>query len=1132
MTVENQPVALSSIPVRLDRKVFGKEWRLTFRLGDMAEDRVELDALEARAKKHEMEYDWASASADYGEILERGLVDDPLHQGEYQEAGAYALLRHAFQAEDSERFRDGMAKAASKYSEAISLYGKPKDSAADPYLRRCESALSYIGCWQASAVAEKKRLVNESWALTRQALMAFEEANDDHNYWMTFIRMSLSANLAISYCDEDKAVLEILEPAMESGERTIELLSALPKSDELALAYIRTFWLLDLYSVYCEWKDAARYDKKASNYSKKAHEISEKAVFTDVSGFLMGGSTSTEQEQTLHKKLEFAEKARDALLKCEVYSRLAAVWNWSNTTAKDPEENERNFDQALEYSLASQREAAKMSFMVPLVDGELWTAAPYAGLYGIRAYFGFEFLRVREFAEKAEEASSDAIDLAEASGYAAVIEEAHHQHAYNLTTLAMTELDIERKEKLLQQALKHRELCLARRKRLFPRGGWGLGVYLNLLAETESELASLTEDAKAKIELLGKAAEHGKVGLDQNLKFMAVFGQSHSWQLRLLGLWFSAHGRTLERLFEADGDRGHMISAAETYDRAAKLYVDSRQPSRAAEAYWKAASTYESLEDWVKSSDRFGQAANLYRQAARDIPRLEELYKDYSKYMQAWMEIELARTVSTRRDAEASRESYERASRLLESTGRWKHLAPYFLAAAEEQKGMSFSQKGKSAEASASFGKALDLFADAEDVLNRQVNETEEGEDRATLSDLIGRTSILREWCRGWMMLERAKTLDNEGDEFGSCEKYSQAAEVFEEMESRVIYDWDRKEMKLAATLAKAWHKMTRAEAEGSPGLYEEASGLFEQAKVLSTTERDKLLASGNSLFCRAVQAGMKFAESGDPSHHGRAIEDLERAAKHYLKAGLVKEAEYAKASKLLFDAYAYMDKAIREEDNARKTKLYIMTEKVLEASAKSYSNAGYPKKKSQVTRLSEKVKGERELALTLTEVLRAPDPTSSISAFGTAPPRDTAAGPRKFERARIEATIVAQPMNVRVGEEVRLEIDMVNAGAGVAQLIRVENVIPPSFDLVSRPDRWRVEESDIDLKGRRLDPLATETVPVVMKPLSKGNFSFTPRVLYLDEFGEHKSTRSKHITLTVKELGVAGWLKGPERRE
>jgi hypothetical protein len=64
-------------------------------------------------------------------------------------------------------------------------------------------------------------------------------------------------------------------------------------------------------------------------------------------------------------------------------------------------------------------------------------------------------------------------------------------------------------------------------------------------------------------------------------------------------------------------------------------------------------------------------------------------------------------------------------------------------------------------------------------------------------------------------------------------------------------------------------------------------------------------------------------------------------------------------------------------------------------------------------------------------------------------------------------------------------------------------------------------------MKGKRLDPLKTEEVRLVLKPKVQGAFPLKPRILYLDENGKAKSYEPKPIIITVKELGIKGWLKG-----
>jgi len=258
------------------------------------------------------------------------------------------------------------------------------------------------------------------------------------------------------------------------------------------------------------------------------------------------------------------------------------------------------------------------------------------------------------------------------------------------------------------------------------------------------------------------------------------------------------------------------------------------------------------------------------------------------------------------------------------------------------------------------------------------------------------------------------------------------------------------------------------------------------------------------------------------------AIKSLESAATYYVKAGFQKASEYSEATKLLFDAYMHMDNATREADPERKAKLYAMAEKVLQTSAGSFLMAEHPEKREQVLGLLEKVKKEHELAVSLTEVLHAPAIVSATASFNMpAPTREEAVGSERFEHADIQANLIVRQKELQVGERVEIEIELVNAGKKPALLIRVNEVIPGGFELVEKSENCRVEDSYVDMKGRRLDALKAEEVTFTLKPKVQGTFALKPTVLYLDENGKYKSHEPQPVTITVKELGIKGWLKG-----
>jgi hypothetical protein len=321
---------------------------------------------------------------------------------------------------------------------------------------------------------------------------------------------------------------------------------------------------------------------------------------------------------------------------------------------------------------------------------------------------------------------------------------------------------------------------------------------------------------------------------------------------------------------------------------------------------------------------------------------------------------------------------------------------------------------------------------------------------------------------------------------------------------------------------------MTLAEAEASPTLYAEASEVFEQARDCVPNEKTKMLVLGHSRFCRALEAGTRFADTRDQALHDAAVQHLASASNYYIKADLQTASEYAKATKLLFDAYAYMDNAEKEKDPDKKAKLYVMIERVLQTAAGSYTKAEHPEKREQMLKLLEKAKEEQELAASMTEALHAPSIVSATTAFASpTPTQEQAVGSERFEHADIQANLIIRKKELTIGESLSLEIELVNAGKGPALLIKVNEVIPEGFELIEKPETLRVEDSYINMKGKRLDPLKAEELRLVLKPKVQGTFYFKPTILYLDENGRYKSHEPEPVAITVKELGVKGWLKG-----
>jgi len=1089
-----------------------------------------------RAKDQERQYDWLGVADTFGKALKAVPGTEPMRIGSFLESRAYALYRAAFQSDSNEQFRERMWKAVECSGSAKSSFEKAGHGEGASKELRCDADARYYMHWHASSAEEKKALANQAWDLAKKALESFRSRSDGTEYCRTYIQLALAALPVVWYEEDFQKQSGTLKEAITLGEHALDCVPDLSDSSERALVYLRASLFLAWYAEsYADTEESLRIDRQARDQWEKAKAISKELAYCETAKhYLAGMPTPSDQNEPLQifeTALAFGRKVNDRLLIGSALEDMAQRSYYRLAEAADSDELEAEAARCFELALNAQREYAVIGYF-PMEVAWTWPPCPDPWHYAHLSSFVADLKRKRELAEKALECEPEMIEKTTACGYPEVACDADLIMTIALTSLAKTERDEGEKSRLLRKALERGRAQLERWGQLYPFHYGSRSFSHHNLADAEYEFAMLEKDPKSREQKLRDAllSRTKATGLTEKFFLNPYYHQPRF--LVLGGIWVSRQGKCAMDLYALTKDPRDLEEAVRAFEAAIEYYDKADQPSRSAENLWSAARACDVLEDHQRAHERFSQAAEQYGKAAERLPQLVELYRDYAKYMEAWSEMERAKHSHLRQEYALSAGHYGNAAELLASTERWQYLSENYAAWSSVEKAESLSNAENNKEAILAFEEASERFEECRKTIPAGLREAQDVEEGRMATDLIKAAGLRKDYCRARIVIEEARLLGKQAQDAASSKKYAQAVQMLERISSKLDTDQDKKEIGLVVALAKAWQVMASAEAEDSPELFGQASELFERVKDLSESERAKALASGHSRFCKALEAGMRFSDTCEAPFHAEATRYLESAAKHYLKAGLVNDSEYVKASKMLFDAYVHMDGAVKEEDQAKKARLYAMTEKVLEASAAAYSKAGYPKKREQVMRLLDKVKGEREMAVTLAEVLHAPDLVSSTASFAMPTASgERAVGLHKFERAHVEATVVAQPKDLRVGEDARIEIEFVNAGGGPAQLTMVENVIPPGFDVVSKPERCRVEESGIDLRGRKLDALATDIVSVVIRPLAKGTFTFVPRTLYIDESGEHKSAGSKRVTLTVKELGVSGWLKGPEKK-
>ena len=1091
-----------------------------------------------QAEQSEKEYDWLGAARSYEKALNLLPQDDFSKTGEIHERLGQAFYRFAFQAESKDEFRDRLRQSAAAYERASGCYGKLKESVKTARTSRCNAMIAYVGYWLGAEAQEKKKKIDECWKLTKDALEAFKEAGEDWEYGKTYNQLSSSVVFAFCLDWNFQAREKIINEVVENGEQTIKFLSTEKKTAELARAYARTAFYLGVFGYYFLDIDEKERDfQKTQDYWMTSKEISEETALFEFLPLIFGGSVLLWGEATdatfanLQKALEYGRKTKDRLIIGCALDWLVYHTAWTSVivSGRDVEGIATLRKTVLEYAEEAKRQYSPISFVSPRGDN-VWVESADAECIGWGAFYETDLKKRRELFEKRIELARKGLVKAEIAGYPETMVHANHVLSYSLSGLALLPgTTLEEKKKLLEEAVVHRNEAVKNVEISQPLEYWNRGTQQFVLASQKNELADLIKDSEMKRSMLEETLKDMEKGLQLCIKELPLMTKQNSL------LYYMPVGRSQYRLGECLLRLFKLTHNAEQLRKAVKFFIDAAESSEKVDSkegvalcYWKIAQTYDDLSEHLKAAEHFDVASDNYGSAAKKTPQAKDFYEEYARYMQAWGEIERARHHHAGQEYGLAKQHFEKAGDLHKSLKKWSYLAPNYFAWVQVEDAEDLSRKESTEEAINSFKQANSLFSEARESLVAQLSKIEDSDEKQMAVDLIKATDVRKEYCMARMALEQARKMDKEGDHYHSSEKYGSAAEAFERTYESVESDQNKREIKFATTLSRAWQKMTLAEAKSSPALYMEASQLFEQTEDLSPNEKNKMLVLGHSRFCRALEAGTKYADTRDPAMHTAAVQHLASASNYYIRADFLNASEYAKATKLLFDAYAYMDDAERESDPDKKTKLYAMVEKVLQTSADSFTKAEHPEKREQVLRLLEKARDERELATSLTEVMHAPSIVSATRILtAPTPTHEEAVGSERFEHADIQANLIVHQKELKIGESLSLEIELVNAGKGPALLIKVNEVIPEGFELIEKPETYRVEDSYINMKGKRLDPLKAEELKLVLKPKVQGTFYFKPTILYLDENGKYKSHEPEPVTIIVKELGIKGWIKG-----
>ena len=1095
-----------------------------------------LESIIAEAKRKESEYDWLRASEFYvtAEAAE-SEKEDFRKAGEFQEKVGICFYRAAMQADSKEGFMKRLRKSVDAYEKAYGLYENVAGKQKTAKQLRCDAIMKYLGYWLTSKPSQKKKLLDECLESEGKALAAFLESGEFQEYQETYSTLWLVFFCRV-FLERDRKILKaILEKGLEWGKKAIEQPQEPDDPSKIAGTYLTLASCLSDAGFYLvsesENTDINRLE--AVNHLHKALELSERAGDGLLSGLCqlwLGINSGGEEAAEHHEKaFEYGKLTQDNFLIANSLDYLAYDTYWKALATENPHRRTELAKEAMQYYEKATHRYSIISFLSPR-GGFIGPPSGKAEHYYQLAKWETDSDRRKKLLAKSEKTGIEALKTAEESEMPMVIANVQHVLAKTLQYQSYTVADLSEKRNYLERALEHREKTVQIFDDLTPFFYWNLGVMRNYLSEIKAELADVELDFDSKKRLLEDAVQDKEDCLRLCNRVMPYLERKGETSLfAALQNFQDSFFTMLTRLNDLTNKPRHLRKAIEILKDAIKSANKLNMVTLVAESHWKIGKTQDLLGEHKQAAENFKYASESYLRAAEKIPQLRDFYQDHAAYMQAWSEIENARDDHANKQYGQAREHYEKAANLHQSTKRWSYLTSNYFAWANLEAAEDLSRGEQIHEAKTLFQRASEFFQEAKKTLESGQSNIENLDERDLANRLIKASDIRYTYCLGRIALEEAKILSRQGENAASAAKYGLAANRFqsaldtiqsESSFTNATITKDRQELTPIIYLCKAWQMMKKAEAHASPELFLKASQLFDEAKEKSFNEETKLLALGHSHFCKALGAGTEFEDSRDESLYFSATQHIESAANYYVRAGFRIASEYAIATQRLFDAYVYMTNAKKEADPIKKAKYFIVAEKLLQTSIGSYLKAKHPAKSEQVQRLLEKVREERVLATSLGQILDVPTITSSTASFLIpTPSEETAVGLERFESANIEANTIAPSKKTLIGANLSLKIQISNVGKQNVLLDKIEGILPPSFRLVTKPSYCDFENSHLKMNGKRLGPLKTEEITLVLSGTKKGTYHINPKIRYVDEIGHQLVSELEPTTVEILKV-------------
>jgi len=970
-----------------------------------------------RAKVEEKGYNWVEAARLYEEaaksFLDKKMVEEAA--GAYKKLG-YACARAGRTAETAEEYVELNKRGIKAYKDAANLF---KQTGNRPEELECEAEALYVSGFVAGSVMEGKKAFSESYELFIESSELYSKEDDKESFARTLSRAAMASFCLTTYCSERWEIEQVHQKGREVADKAWNLSREIGNVQSLVESLFAGAGLdvVEMQIVTFKW------DERWRQHAKK---------------FLLRGDES----------LKLAEGCDDPLVLGTIYSTVGSYNCFFGFQFVEDEREQRAYvDKGLgllEKALVFLRKAKDKPLLIDSVFWLDWWALfggrfgyvqkrifddlhefeelekLFVGTYGLPithfyeyylpavCYMNFAQMRFfppdqrKSFAEKGIEYAKEVLERPIFEPNCAQVYQTLTWSHSQLATLATAkdERD-EHAQKMLQYA-KQAEKIAEKYEGDFPRAAGYSSLY-----RAYKTLADIADNEEEKIKMLAAAADAGEKYIRHSVESRTGIIAA---QMRL--------GLLYEELGILTTKTDPVGKARETFLSVIKESLERGYHYYAAAAHISVAHIEDRMGNHMASAEHYEKAIDAYEESLKTIeykPLIDRV-QEMTNYACAWNLIERAKAYHKRQDHIQAKENYEKASEILKELPSYNYEAPYYSAWALQEEAEQLSKQERHEEAMEKYETTKKSFDNCIKTLEKASEQSTEKREKERLEELKKVARIRMNYCSARANIERARVLGKQGEHLQAAERFASAASQFREVFTLFKIEQERGELEAVYNLCRAWENMELAEEYEDPDRFAEAANLFTKASELFTDSKLKLLASGNSAFCQALEHGCKFDESTETHVKAQLYPKikaiLRKAASAYEKGGFKSGADWALATSTYFDAAWHLIRADEELELDERRRLLGIGSRYLTSAADIFGKAGYIDKEGEVLERLDMVEKEEKILVSALNTIKEPSISkSTIGIVAPASPVETSLSPRISEVQQVteEARRVAE---------------------------------------------------------------------------------------------------------------------------